>query len=175
MANWSELLPDLLEHITSYFSLSDVNYFSAVCKQWRLVAKQRRYAPVPQLPWVVLTEDPETRKRKLFNMSEQRHYYIDLPELQGGYCAGSSFGWLFIVSPKIEGSLVNPFTGAHYIFPPILPLYIEDLDLDQAVDDKITCEKYGKLCTWKLEQIQKLTISKAVYLMILTSVKISLQ
>jgi Protein of unknown function (DUF295)/F-box domain len=160
-ANWSELVPDFLEVITSYLSLSDVNRFSAVCKHWRSIAKQRRHAPVPQLPWLVLTENPETGKRKLYNMSERRHYHIDLPELHGGYCVGSSFGWLFVVSPKIEGYLVNPFTGAHYLFPP-LSLLIQNLKLDQAVDGKITYEKHGILYTWKLKKIQELIISKAV-------------
>ena len=85
MANWSNLPFDLLEAITSYLPLSDINSFSAVCKNWRFIAKQRRYAPVVQLPWVVLTKDPKTGKRDFLNMSEKRHYYIDIPELHGGY------------------------------------------------------------------------------------------
>jgi Protein of unknown function (DUF295)/F-box domain len=161
MADWSQLQPDLLEAITRYLSLSDINRFSAVCKQWRFIAKQRRYAPVAQLPWMLLSEEPETRKRKLFNMSEQRHYYIDLPELRGGFCIGSSFGWVFVVSPKIEGYLVNPFTGARYKFPP-LPLDIKNLKLDQVADGEITYEQHGEQKTRKLEDLQKMSIMKAV-------------
>jgi Protein of unknown function (DUF295)/F-box domain len=163
MANWSELLPDLLEAITRYLPLSDVNRFSAVCKQWRFIAKQRRYAPVAQLPWMLHAEEPETRKTKLFNMSEQQYYYIDLPDqLHGGFCVGSSFGWLFIISRKLEGYLVNPFTRAHYNFPP-LPLDNNDFKLDQVVNDgKVTFDLHGRRTTWKLEDVQKMSIRKAV-------------
>ncbi|KAF3327379.1 F-box protein SKIP23-like protein [Carex littledalei] len=163
MANWSELPQDPLELITSYLSLTDVNRFSAVCQPWRFIAKMKRYAPVPQLPWVILTEDRETQKRKFFNMSEQRHYYIDLPELRGGYCVGCSFGWLFIVSPNIELYLVNPFTGVRYCLPP-LPFLNEGFGLDNSLDGEFVDEEpYDEhSTTWYLKLLQKLTISRAV-------------
>lgn len=53
-----------------------------------------------------------------FSLSEKKHYYIDIPELYGHICRGSSYGWLFTVDGDINGHVLNPFTGECYHLPP---------------------------------------------------------
>ncbi|KAJ3671417.1 hypothetical protein LUZ60_007496 [Juncus effusus] len=122
MADWSGLTNDMLHHVESFLPLPDQHRFSAVCHDWRLVAKQKKHhRPAPQLPWLVLGEDPTTKKRNFFNLSEQRHYSIDIPELYGQYVCGSSFGWLVTVDSRINGRLLNPFSREYYELPPFPP------------------------------------------------------
>lgn len=81
MAGWSELSFDVLELITGFLTLTDIHRFAVLCHTWRLVAKQKRYPPLPQLPWLVLAEDEATKKRKFYNTSEKNDYFIDILEL----------------------------------------------------------------------------------------------
>ncbi|KAJ3701020.1 hypothetical protein LUZ61_004725 [Rhynchospora tenuis] len=120
MANWSELHTDVLEHLTSFLSLSDFHRFDAVCRNWHSVARQNRYPP-RQLPWLVLGEDDATHKRKFFSLEENRTYLIDIPELQGQHLCGSSYGWLFTMDVKLNFRLLNPFTRKCYDLPPLPP------------------------------------------------------
>ncbi|KAJ3698000.1 hypothetical protein LUZ61_001705 [Rhynchospora tenuis] len=118
MADWSELHNDVLEHLTSFFSLTDYHRFGAVCKNWHLVAREKHH-PSQQLPWLVLGEDDSTRKRKFFSLEENRTYLIDIPELQGQHLCGSSYGWLFTMDAKLNFRLLNPFTRKCYDMPPL--------------------------------------------------------
>lgn len=94
MTCWSDLASDVLECITSFLTLTDYHRFSAVCKNWRLVAKQKRHSPAHQIPWLVLEGEPRTGKRKFYNLSKDRHYAIDIPKLYSRYISGSSHEWL---------------------------------------------------------------------------------
>ncbi|XP_078176393.1 F-box protein At1g10110-like [Carex rostrata] len=118
MTCWSDLAYDVLECITSFLPLTDHHRFSAVCKNWRLVAKQKRHPPATHLPWLVLGDESGTGKRKFYNLSEDRHYAIDIPELYGRYICGSSHGWLVGIDIKLTGILINPFTREFYELPP---------------------------------------------------------
>ncbi|XP_078157044.1 F-box/kelch-repeat protein At1g57790-like [Carex rostrata] len=122
MTCWSDMAYDALERITSFLPLTDHHRFSAVCKNWRLVAKQKRHSPAPQLPWLVLGDEPGTGKRKFYNLSEDMHYAMDIPELYGRYICGSSHGWLIAIDIKLTGILINPFTREFYE----LPLFPQD-------------------------------------------------
>ncbi|XP_078148533.1 F-box/kelch-repeat protein At1g57790-like [Carex rostrata] len=135
MADWSNLPNDMLEYITSFIAMPDHHRFSAVCKNWRFVAKQKqkRHSPAPQLPWLILGEDQETKKRKFYSLSEDRHYSIDIPELYGRYIAGSSHGWLFAIDIKITGILINPFTREFHQLPPF-PSFCDNVDVTTLVD-----------------------------------------
>ncbi|XP_078169079.1 F-box/kelch-repeat protein At1g57790-like [Carex rostrata] len=134
MADWSDLVYDVLEHITSFLSLPDHHRFSAVCKNWRFVAKQKRHSPATQLPWLVLGEDPETRKRKFYSLSEEKHYSIDIPELCGRYIGGSSHGWLFAIDIKITGILINPFTREFHELPQFPP-FSHNVDVTTLIEE----------------------------------------
>jgi F-box domain len=118
MTCWSGLVSDIVEHITSFLPLPDYHRFSAVCRNWRSVAKQKRYSPAPQLPWLVLGDERGTGKRKFYNLSEERLYAINIPELRGRYICGSSHGWLLAVDVRLKGILINPFTRELYELPP---------------------------------------------------------
>lgn len=126
MAFWSDIENDVLEHITSYLPLPDQHRFRAVCKSWRDIVKQKWHSPAQQLPWLVLGEERETKKRKFYSLSEDRHYSIDIPELYGRYICGSSFGWLFAVDIKVTSILVNPFTRECIELPPLPPYEYHD-------------------------------------------------
>ncbi|KAJ3686436.1 hypothetical protein LUZ61_015600 [Rhynchospora tenuis] len=117
MADWSDLTNDVLEYIARLLSFTDHCRFSAVCRNWRSVSKRRCYPPAPQLPWLVLDEEHDTRQRKFYSLSEDKHYSIDIPELYGRYICGSSHGWFFVVDIKITGILINPFTRECYELP----------------------------------------------------------
>ncbi|KAJ3680722.1 hypothetical protein LUZ60_017000 [Juncus effusus] len=118
MVSWSDMSNDVLEYVTSFLPFTDQERFSAVCQSWRYVAKQKRYPPAPQLPWLVLSENEETKKRKFVSITEKRHYSIDIPELYGQYICGSSYGWLFTVDKRINVHLLNPFTRECFELPP---------------------------------------------------------
>lgn len=121
MANWAELHNDVLEHLTSLLPLEEHHRFSAVCQDWRLVAKQKRYPPAKQLPWLVLGEDSVNQNRAFFSLSENKHYYIDIPELRGQRICGSSYGWLFTLVIELNFISLNPFTRKCYNLPPLPP------------------------------------------------------
>ncbi|XP_078153581.1 F-box/kelch-repeat protein At1g57790-like [Carex rostrata] len=129
MASWSDLASDVLEHITSFLHLPDHHRVSAVCRNWRCVVKRRRCRPAPELPWLVLGEDDSTKKRKFYNLSEKKHYSIDIPQLYGRFISSSSYGWLFAVDTKLTGIMINPFTRDFYDLPPFPPYneYVDDM------------------------------------------------
>lgn len=131
MADWSELIKDVLELITSKLHLPDYHRFGTVCRNWYSAAKAKRYPPAKQLPWLVLGEDVKTKKRVFFNLSENKHYYMDIPELYGHVCIGSSYGWLVTVDKEIGGHLLNPLTHECYKLPP-LPAFSIRCTLEDA-------------------------------------------
>ncbi|KAJ4789101.1 F-box family protein [Rhynchospora pubera] len=160
MAAWSDLTNDILEHITSFLVFPDHYRFGAVCKNWRSVSKQRRYPPAPQLPWLVLEEEKETRKRKFYSLSDGKHYSIEIPELHGRYICGSSHGWLFAVDIKINGILVNLFTREYYELPPF-PAYSSKANVTTLVE-KVPNDYKGGPRNYTFEEMQTRIIFKAI-------------
>ncbi|KAJ3691893.1 hypothetical protein LUZ61_000014 [Rhynchospora tenuis] len=150
MAAWSDLTFDVLEHISSFLPLPDHYRFGAVCKNWRLISKQRRHPPAPQLPWLVLEDDKKTRTRKFYSLSEAKHYSLDIPELHGRYIYGSSHGWLFAIDLKLTGILINPFTRKCYELPPF-PVWDEY--------NATTLIEFG---CYTFEEMQTLLVYKAI-------------
>ncbi|KAJ4768408.1 F-box family protein [Rhynchospora pubera] len=117
MANWSELPADVLKHIIGFLPIQDYHRFSAVCRYWGMVAKERRHSPAQQIPWLAMGELEDTKKRKFYDVLEARHYYLDVPELRGTVLCGSSYGWLFTLDRELNFRLVNPLTGECYDLP----------------------------------------------------------
>lgn len=117
MTNWSDLGYDVAGHILAFLPLADHHRFSAVCHNWRWVAKHKHCSPCAQLPWLVMRQEASGVRRKFFNLTENREYYIDIPHLYEQYCCGSSYGWLFVVDHKFKGRLLNPFTSELYELP----------------------------------------------------------
>ncbi|KAJ4750396.1 F-box family protein [Rhynchospora pubera] len=152
MADWSDLHYDVLEHLTRFLSLSDHYRFGAVCQSWHLVQKHH---PRQQLPWLVLEEDDATHKRKFFCLEENRTYLIDIPELQGRYLCGSSFGWLFTMDVKLNFRLVNPYTRKCYDLPPPPP-YDSLHDSTTYAKGSISEEFYS------FESMKSMLVAKAI-------------
>ncbi|KAJ4752523.1 F-box family protein [Rhynchospora pubera] len=158
MADWSELHNDVLEHLTSFFSLPDCHRFGSVCKIWHLVAREKHHPP-QQLPWLVLGEDDAAHKRKFFSLEENRTYLIDIPELQGQQLCGSSYGWLFTMDVELNFRLLNPFTRRCYDLPPpggeglMVAKAILDRDPSHSPEFKVLIIMHGernRLAFWKL-------------------------
>ncbi|KAJ4789115.1 F-box family protein [Rhynchospora pubera] len=160
MAAWSDLTNDVLEHITSFLALPDHYRFGSVCNNWRSVSKWRRYPLAPQLPWLVLEEEKETRKRKFYNLSDGKHYSIEIPELHGRYICGSSHGWLFAIDIKINGILVNPFTQECYELPPF-PAYSRKADVTTLIE-KVPSDYTGGPRNYTFEEMQTKIVFKAI-------------
>ncbi|KAJ3686568.1 hypothetical protein LUZ61_015732 [Rhynchospora tenuis] len=161
MAAWSDLTNDLLLHIITFLPLSDHYRFGAVCKNWRSVSKLRQHLPTPELPWLVLEEESETRRRKFYSLSEAKHHSIDIPKLHGCCICGSSHGWLFAVDIKITGILVNPFTQECYELPPF-PAFSKDVDVTTLIEkEKVPSGSTG-LRDYTLEEMQTIMVSKAI-------------
>ncbi|XP_078157490.1 uncharacterized protein LOC144553266 [Carex rostrata] len=150
---------DALERITSFLPLTDHHRFSAVCKNWRLVAKQKRHSPAPQLPWLVLGDEPGTGKRKFYNLSEDKHYAMDIPELYGRYICGSSHGWLVAIDIKLTGILINPFTHEFYELP-LFPHFNIGLN-DRSVFENALMD-YRDVAEHGIEGIQVGIVRKAI-------------
>ncbi|KAJ4769456.1 F-box family protein [Rhynchospora pubera] len=167
MANWLELPDDMLEHLTSFLPIQDYHRFSAVCRNWCIVAKQKRYCPAPQIPWLALGETKDIKKRKFYNIMEKRHYYLDVPQLHGKVLCGSSYGWLFTLDRKLNFHLVNPLSRELYDLPPPPPFYEGHLDLfehdllrylEAESDDE---EAHGDLREI-FEELQRCLVVKAI-------------
>ncbi|KAJ4779875.1 F-box family protein [Rhynchospora pubera] len=134
MAKWSELPDDMIEYLTSFLPIQDYHRFSAVCRNWHMVAKQKRHSPAQQIPWLTLGEMKDTKKRKFYNLSEDRHNYLDVPELCGTVLCGSSYGWLFTLDRKLNFRLVNPLTGVCYDLPRPPPYYEGHIEQEMYID-----------------------------------------
>ncbi|KAJ3686595.1 hypothetical protein LUZ61_015759 [Rhynchospora tenuis] len=161
MAAWSNLTFDALEHITSFLSFSDHYRFGAVCKNWKSVSKRRRHPPAPQLPWLVLEEESEIRKRKFYSLSEGKHYSIKIPELYGHYICGSSHGWFFAVDIKISGIIINPFTRKYYELP-AFPAYHENVDVTTLIE-KVPSDCMEGPRDFTFEEMQTAIVFNAIF------------
>ncbi|KAJ3674853.1 hypothetical protein LUZ60_005469 [Juncus effusus] len=155
-------MSDALEHIMSFLGVADRYRFSAVCHYWRVVAKRRRHPPPAEMPWLVLGEDSTTKKRNFFNLSEQRHYSIDIPELYGHYICGSSYGWLFTVDKRINARLLNPFTREFYALPPLPPFDETYKNGTHICTAEPVFNSRGRRTAFTFDEMQERIVTKAV-------------
>ncbi|KAH7658662.1 F-box domain-containing protein [Dioscorea alata] len=117
MADYANLSRNILQEIIKYLSFPDYIRFGAVCSHWFNVSNEGYHSPQKQLPWLVCFDIDFP---KFFNPSEEKVYQIEMPELHGRYCAGSSHGWLITIDLDLNINLVNPFSKAQ-IDLPLLP------------------------------------------------------
>ncbi|KAJ3673637.1 hypothetical protein LUZ60_005629 [Juncus effusus] len=150
----------MLALVTSFLPVADTHRFFAVCRNWCSVVKEKRHPPAPELPWLVLDDDEASGKRKFFNMSEKKHYYFDIPELRGAFIVGSSFGWLFVVGPRLDAYLVNPFSGAKFSLPP-LPFYHEEWR-PENLTDVVERDEDGRPQNPCFQLVQPILVDKAI-------------
>lgn len=89
MVNYANLPSDILQEITKFLSFSDYIRFRAVCSQWYKMTNERHYFPQKQYPWLLFFDIDSP---KLFSPLEEKIYQLEIPELYGRNCVGSSYG-----------------------------------------------------------------------------------
>ncbi|XP_074290255.1 F-box/kelch-repeat protein At1g57790-like [Silene latifolia] len=133
--DWSTLPLDLVGNIAFKMeSFEDFIYFSAVCRSWNCAWSSIKHLwRAPSLPWLLVAENTQDNPnyiQNIFNLNNNKHYSLNLPETFGGARFwGSPYGWIAMAKRDLTVQLFNPFTKANIIsFPslqtlPHLPIY----------------------------------------------------
>ncbi|KAL3521389.1 hypothetical protein ACH5RR_019538 [Cinchona calisaya] len=114
MADWANLLPDLLAMIVQRLAAHDFIVFSAVCKSWLSVSHILKEKPEE--------ENNKVTRRGFFNLSTLKTYEFELPEASRRKCIGANYGCFLTLGTDLQINLVNPFTRKHINLPPMLTL-----------------------------------------------------
>ncbi|XP_077223908.1 putative F-box protein At1g65740 [Tasmannia lanceolata] len=116
-SKWSQLPKEIMELILKQLILSDYIRFGAVCVSWRSVATEKRYPPVPQLPWIMLSKCSKSEIRAFYSPSEDRIYKLNLPEIRATQCRGSYKGWMIMSEVNGRNYLLNMFSREQIQLP----------------------------------------------------------
>ncbi|XP_050233481.1 uncharacterized protein LOC126681969 [Mercurialis annua] len=123
--DWLQLPDDLIVEIVKRLDVVDRAKLSNVCKSWSRVALNKDI-PVHQFPLLMLPSKIKSDHVRLFDTSRSLMYRFNLPDSvvqRGGWCFGSTKGWLLIATleknytPHI--SLLNPVSGQIIKLPSI--------------------------------------------------------
>ncbi|CDP05893.1 unnamed protein product [Coffea canephora] len=120
MADWANLMPELLAQVAQRLAGHDFIVFRAVCKPWQFASLTLKEKP-PLPPW--LDEDglkDAPKIRRFFNLSTLKAYEFELPEASGRNCVGASYGCIFTLGHDLQISLVHPFTRKQISLPSML-------------------------------------------------------
>ena len=106
-----------------------------VCKSWRSIVKQKDIHSAPSVPWLLLPHAQNSNSISFFSMSEGIVHNIKLPKAaHGGWCFGSSKGWLTIArgtqdNPQVF--LLNPISGFQRHLPSLstIPYFKNFVDM----------------------------------------------
>ncbi|EEF49799.1 conserved hypothetical protein [Ricinus communis] len=151
--DWLQLPDDLMKLIIQRLDVTDRLRICSVCKSWRFLATQRHVPLPPQFPWLMLSPTKsKTNRTRLFPWSDDRStckqitffdtvqgkiHNLELPKsLEGGWCFGSSKGWLFIAKggkKEPQVFLLNPISKHILGLPSITTIpsyynYLESLE-----------------------------------------------
>lgn len=108
---WSELPPDLIALIANQLEFfGDFLSFSGVCHSWSSLYLNNNWTPGPQLPWLMLSNEPTISTRRFLALDQGMGYGLRVPEIRNRRCWGSSYGWLVTTGENLEINLVNPFS-----------------------------------------------------------------
>ncbi|XP_074289475.1 F-box protein At2g17036-like [Silene latifolia] len=136
--DWFTLPLDLLSFIVLKLeTFEDFINFSAVCRCWNHASSsvKQQWSAKPNVPWLLLAENNKDNPncvRKIFNLSNNKCYNLNLSETFGARCWGSSYGWVaMIIDRNFDVQLFNPITKAQIPFPSLRPLY----DGDESDED----------------------------------------
>ncbi|KAJ4844458.1 hypothetical protein Tsubulata_050634 [Turnera subulata] len=142
----------ILEKITAHLDIGDRVRSSGVCKYWKSIAMGKHIKSVnPQLPWLVLpSSNSSCDQITMFDIFQSKIQNFDLPgPLRGGWCYGSSKGWLVIAKESVDDHngtsveeelhdkikhqifLFNPISRVHIELPPIstIPCFNKSLEV----------------------------------------------
>ncbi|KAH7658571.1 F-box domain-containing protein [Dioscorea alata] len=114
MVDYANLSRDILQEIIKFLSFSDYIRLSVVCSAWHEVAKERHHFLQKQLPWLISFNNDCSR---FLNLSEEKVYQIEISELHGRLCVGSSHGWLITIDIDLNMNLLDPFSKAQVKLP----------------------------------------------------------
>ncbi|XP_010909848.1 F-box protein At2g05970-like [Elaeis guineensis] len=164
--SWAALLPELPVLILGRLEMADYLRFGSVCRSWCFTVAQRPCPPKPQIPWLMLSDskrDPDTRC--FFSRPDQKMYEIQLPEIHGRLCVGSSEGWLITVDEISELHALNPLTGASLALPSVTTLpnvggAVRDSD-GQITDYVIVCDDLREV-PYEVERMRMCYYAKAI-------------
>ncbi|KAF6158177.1 hypothetical protein GIB67_014971 [Kingdonia uniflora] len=121
--DWSELLKDLLQLICKRLVfVHDHLGFSSVCSWWRSVVVEIRSRNIPP---ALITPRRQNLPSGLFSIVQRelegetqgRQLVQHLPLYH--YICGSSHGWLVVTDACLNAYLMNPFSGAEILLPPL--------------------------------------------------------
>ncbi|XP_056687570.1 putative F-box protein At1g65770 [Spinacia oleracea] len=141
--NWSEIPDELARKIAAEHmgNLEDFDTFGEVCSRWRSAIKGVNFRPSKntQLPWLMLTDPPNSSYRRFYSLSRHIFTKIYLPQLDDEdnddhRTYFSSKGWLLSLSRKnLNITLFHPFSGK-VIKPPSVQLELMEFSFDQWDD-----------------------------------------
>ncbi|KAK9287359.1 hypothetical protein L1049_015776 [Liquidambar formosana] len=138
---WHELPKDIMEIIIQRLNSTDRVRLSIVCKSWRPLVMQKDIPAAPQIPWLLLPHGPDCKRLSFYSLEEGKVHNLKLPKsAQGGWCCGSSKGWLVIskeTSFKSEIFLLNPISGARRQLPSLTTIPSFDTFVESLPDDHI--------------------------------------
>lgn len=137
MADWSQLLPELLTQISKRVDLlEDFLAFRGVCTSWRAAASEANFNKTwPGPPWIMLAENKEGDDREFYSLAKGRICRrLFLPEARGKKCMESR-GWFIALGVSGEMSLLHPFSRAQIELPHIttFPRYEECQPMDPLI------------------------------------------
>jgi hypothetical protein len=119
MARWLELPKALWELICKKLDPVACHRFSGTCSSFQSLAIENKCCLLSS-PLLMLPGKENSIPREFYSVYDGRTCEINLPELHGKWCLGSSYGWLFTVdSTSGEISLLNPITRAQIQLPPL--------------------------------------------------------
>ncbi|KAE8008846.1 hypothetical protein FH972_005319 [Carpinus fangiana] len=132
---WDEVPDDMMGEILGRLNIIDRIRLGGVCKSWRSIVKQKDIHSAPSVPWLLLPHAQNCNSLSFFSMSEGIVHTIKLPEAaQGGWCFGSSKGWLTIArgtqdDPQVF--LLSPISGVQRHLPSLtaIPYFKDFVDL----------------------------------------------
>ena len=135
---WDELSDDMMGEILGRLNIIDRIQLGGVCKSWRSIVKQKDIHSAPSVPWLLLPHAQNCNSLSFFSMTEGIVHSIKLAKAaQGGWCFGSSKGWLTIArgtqdDPQVF--LLNPISGFQCHLPSLTTIpYFKDF-VDVAWD-----------------------------------------
>ncbi|GLT72740.1 hypothetical protein SLA2020_446470 [Shorea laevis] len=137
--SWHELQDGLMENIFRRLNLIDRVRFGGVCKSWRSLVMQKHVRAAPQPPWLLLPHGRNCKSLSFFSICEGVVYDIKVAEAaKGGWCIGSSRGWLIMASGteyEPEVFLFNPFSGVRHNLPSLTTIFPSFFDYVDAARD----------------------------------------
>uniref|UniRef100_A0A2N9J477 KIB1-4 beta-propeller domain-containing protein n=1 Tax=Fagus sylvatica TaxID=28930 RepID=A0A2N9J477_FAGSY len=94
----------------------DLKAFAGFCQECRSVCKEIASF---QLPWLMLSETPDTDIRHIFDLCDSNRYQLELSTVDGKRCWGSPHGWVVVLGPDYETHLEHLMTGVRIPLPPL--------------------------------------------------------